>query len=293
MRDIAARGPRRSFEADSDDVFSFINLKGELETFDFSIPAARHSAWLVRQRKRRGRPRDGVNPIQSVWSGRADDRLDEMLVRLGARWVLVSSTFEPAESVLTPNREVTQQDACFWLRWLNEYRVPAELEEFSTCLVGCEVPTRLSRDWVPTLDLNAEPLPEPVANAGMEETRGAGTPASLHEGNGHNIVTGSSPSTAMSDQIHAAINQIPRAAGSNRPFSAENRAMAVALERIKDGRSIAVSQIAKDAGCSPSYLYRCKRFIVFMESVGVDRASLTRGSKDRDTRALEAWDADD
>jgi len=50
----------------------------------------------------------------------------------------------------------------------------------------------------------------------------------------------------------------PRAneAAAGRGLSAENRAMAIALQWVKEGRPLRIPEIADEVPCSPSYLYR-------------------------------------
>jgi hypothetical protein len=75
-------------------------------------------------------------------------------------------------------------------------------------------------------------------------------------------------------------------------LSAENRAIAVALRLAKERKPLRIRDIADEARCSESYLYRCKTlrdFIATAERCG----DPLRGSKDRDTRAPDAWRDDD
>jgi hypothetical protein len=47
-------------------------------------------------------------------------------------------------------------------------------------------------------------------------------------------------------------------------LSAENRALAIALKWTKEGKPLRVARIAEEAGCTPSYLHRCKAFKDFL-----------------------------
>jgi hypothetical protein len=75
-------------------------------------------------------------------------------------------------------------------------------------------------------------------------------------------------------------------------LSAKNRAMAVALRFAKEGKPLRIRDIADEADCSESYLYRCKALMDFIETAE-SRGKPPRGNKDRDTGTLEAWRDDD
>lgn len=72
----------------------------------------------------------------------------------------------------------------------------------------------------------------------------------------------------------------------------EDRAMLALTRRAKEGLPITVASIARDVGCSPSYLYRRKRFMELLQLSRRPRVPLPRGRKDRDTGELEAWEED-
>jgi hypothetical protein len=69
-------------------------------------------------------------------------------------------------------------------------------------------------------------------------------------------------------------------------------ALGVAFKWLKEGQSLSVGLIAKEVGCSASYLYRCKPLMDFLASAGGEKKDRPRGSKDRDTGTVEAWDDD-
>jgi hypothetical protein len=77
-----------------------------------------------------------------------------------------------------------------------------------------------------------------------------------------------------------------------KPPSAENRALAVALRHVREGQPPVITRIAKEVGCSASYLHRCKGFKSFLAAHQGDGSNLPRGRKDRETRDLEAWRED-
>ena len=86
--DPATRRPRPSTEADSRDVFEFVNLAGQREVFDISDPAHENFPWHRIHISNCRRDGDDPDPARCIWYGRADDRLDETLIRmLGCRWV--------------------------------------------------------------------------------------------------------------------------------------------------------------------------------------------------------------
>jgi hypothetical protein len=71
-------------------------------------------------------------------------------------------------------------------------------------------------------------------------------------------------------------------------LSAENRALAVLLEHVKKGNPIVMSKIARKAGCSTSYLYRCPRFMAFKAALDGSPSDLPCGQKSTQG-GLEAW----
>jgi hypothetical protein len=149
--DASARKPSRSFDADSRDVFKFVNLEGQLEEFDISDPAHANFSWHRVHVGNREPTED--DPERCIWHGKAADRLNESLFRmLGGRWVLVYSELdawaERSETSLPLNRELTPKEACIWLRWVNGYTAPVELREFNSHVVGT-LPARLEPDWKP------------------------------------------------------------------------------------------------------------------------------------------------
>ena len=92
-----------------------------------------------------------------------------------------------------------------------------------------------------------------------------------------------------SPPLDASGNKNPEAPASE-SISAESRALAIALAWVKQGKPLRVAKIATEAGCSASYLHRCKPFKDFLATL---QTPLPRGSKDRDTGNIEAWDEND
>jgi hypothetical protein len=83
-----------------------------------------------------------------------------------------------------------------------------------------------------------------------------------------------------------------QAAAPVQGLSAENRAMAIALQWAKEGRPLRIREIAKEAKCSHSYLYRCKGLTDFI-AAAEKRGGPPRGTKDRESQTMEAWSEDD
>jgi len=93
-----------------------------------------------------------------------------------------------------------------------------------------------------------------------------------------------SPALSPSDQA-------PAAPPSKGKLNAETRAMAVATKWAGEHRALTVAGIAREAGCSKSYLYRCERFMALFKSFAQNGSTPPRGWKSRETGEFEAYDA--
>jgi hypothetical protein len=76
-------------------------------------------------------------------------------------------------------------------------------------------------------------------------------------------------------------------------ISVEGRALAEALRRVKAGEPLKIQAIARAVGCDRSYLYQCKTFMDFVNLQRSEAKEFPRGTKDAETRHLEAWDNDE
>jgi hypothetical protein len=121
---------------------SFINLGGTEDEFDISIPAEEQRSWELVHHQGLAPSERYPKPRPCIWYGAEGIRPHEMLLRVpGDRWVLVFSW-----SGL--NRELTKQEACYWLYRINGYELPIDLREFSTGPAVVDYP-RLNPVWRP------------------------------------------------------------------------------------------------------------------------------------------------
>jgi hypothetical protein len=118
----------------------FISLDETEEEFDISITAEEQRSWELVHHKGLEPSERYPKPRPCVWYGAEDVRPHEMLLRVpGDRWVLVFGW-----SGL--NRELTKQEACYWIYRINGYELPIDLREFSTGPAVVDFP-RLKPAW--------------------------------------------------------------------------------------------------------------------------------------------------
>lgn len=72
-------------------------------------------------------------------------------------------------------------------------------------------------------------------------------------------------------------------------LSATKRAMVIATDWAGEGRDLAVANIAREAGCSPSYLHRQKKFMSLLNQLARSGKAPPKGWKSGETGALEAY----
>jgi len=118
---------------DPENLFNFYDLDGNERSFDISQPAKKKHVWFPSEK-----------------SG----RLDEMLVGLdGGRWVLMYNppdlAEDPSTLVTPPHREVTAEEACYWIMNVSSSELPPELLLFAPRSTDTNY-FRLQRDWHPT-----------------------------------------------------------------------------------------------------------------------------------------------
>jgi hypothetical protein len=80
---------------------------------------------------------------------------------------------------------------------------------------------------------------------------------------------------------------VARGAASARTGTLEDRALALWLRRAQEGREPTFRELAAELGCNPKSLYRCKKLKNLIASH--DRIDLPSGSRDAETRQIEAW----
>jgi hypothetical protein len=142
----------------------FIDLKNRTQGFDISAPIDEDRKWrAVEDAKRKGEapPQYDPPPRQCVWDGCKLDRPAEKLYRLsrarrrGDRWVL---DYPGRDDLL--GRELTTQEAAYWIRRINRYALPPDLGSITTATTD---------DAYPRLDPARRPGPEPPTRSDGRE----------------------------------------------------------------------------------------------------------------------------
>jgi hypothetical protein len=100
------------------------------------------------------------------------------------------------------------------------------------------------------------------------------------------------PEAAVTPPPSGTLPEGEKPAAKAEGLSAENRAMAIALQWAKEGRPLRISDIAREAECARSYLYRCKPLRDFLDAAE-RKGKPPGGSKHPKTRSVEAWRDDD
>jgi hypothetical protein len=264
--DSAARQPRQAPGADPKNEFEFVNLEGNLERFDISDPAHANYPWQRVNVSALRQAEANPKPERCIWHGGHDGSFEESLYRmLGGRWVLIfdplSFDDEAAQSTLPQNRELTQKDACVWLRWVKNFEPPAELRDFNSHVVG-SMPARLERNWEAT-----------PAIKGMHEPG------------------------CQSEKMTAGLSNRAKGGAKRRvrpPGDPAARAIGAAIVLLKEGSPISLRAACKKAGVDRKHLSdKYPDAVESIKKLGAPNGVPPKGAVDRRTGNLECWDDPD